>query len=293
MSGVKSWLLAARPKTLTAAFVPVILATALVQLEGFQVKWWVTACCLAGALLIQIATNFFNDAIDFKKGADTSDRIGPKRVTQSGLISQNQVITFAIALLVAAAVVGVPLVMAGGWPILVIGLISMFLAYSYTGGPLPLAYLGLGDLFVVLFFGLIAVGGVYYLHTGVYSLSAFVLGLQIGLLSTVLIAINNLRDVHQDRLANKRTLAVRFGMTFVRAEIIFLIALAFTLQLFWYWSGFRWAAYLPFIFSPLAIYLCSELVKNDPSATYNKYLAQSALLHSGFGLVLAVGLYTS
>lgn len=290
---MRVWLLAIRPKTLTAAVIPVLASTALVQSEGFVVKWWVTGLCLLGALLIQIATNFINDALDFEKGADTVKRIGPQRMTQSGLISRRQIMWFAGVTLFAALLVGIPLVVEGGWPILWIGVTSILLAYLYTGGPYPLAYLGLGDVFVILFFGVIAVGGVYYLQTGHYNLSAMALGLQIGFLSTVLIAINNLRDIFQDRDANKKTLAVRFGPRFVRLEIIFLILAAFALQLYWYSVEYPWAAVLPFIVLPLAGFVCINIIKNEPSAAYNKFLVQSALLHSGFGLCLSLGLYLS
>ena len=285
------WLLAARPKTLTAAIVPIMAATALVRANGYAIHWWVTGLCLFSALCIQVATNFINDAIDFDKGADTAERIGPTRVTQSGLITQKTLYRVSAVLLLLAFFAGVPLVYLGGWPIVIVGVLSLLMAYSYTGGPMPLAYLGLGDLFVVIFFGLIAVGGVYFIQTGHYSTSAFVLGLQIGFLSTVLIAINNLRDVHQDVKANKKTLAVRFGILFVRTEIVLLIMVSFLLQVYWLREGSLRAALLPLIFLPFAIRLLRQIAKNDPSPIYNRYLAQSALLHVGFGLVLSVGLY--
>lgn len=293
LSMIKTWLLAARPKTLTAAILPVLTATALTNIEGHTIKWWVTGFCLLGALLIQIATNFINDAIDFDKGADTVQRIGPRRATQSGLVSRNHMMWLAGATLLAAFLIGIPLALEGGWPIVFIGLVSIFLAYSYTGGPFPLAYIGLGDFFVILFFGLIAVGGVYYLQTASYTMSAFVLGLQMGFLSTVLIAINNLRDVFQDRDASKKTLAVRFGVRFARFEIIFLVLSAFMLQLYWHSLGYVWATLLPFVFLPWAGLICVNVVKTDPSSAYNRFLAQSALLHGGFGLILSVGLYLS
>lgn len=288
---MKSWILAARPKTLTAAVVPILAATALAQWQGFEIKWWITGLCLFSALCIQIATNFINDAIDFEKGADTFERIGPQRVTQSGLISRQHVLLGSGLILFFAFLAGVPLVLHGGWPIVSVGLISLFLAYSYTGGPFPLAYLGLGDFFVYLFFGLAAVGGVYYLQTGQWDIQALVLGSQIGFLSTVLIAINNLRDVEQDRKANKKTLAVRFGIQFVRFEIVLLLASTFFLQIFWHGRNAVLPAFLPLIFLPLAIFLAIQVATNAPSPIYNRFLALSALLHSGFGLILSIGLY--
>jgi 1,4-dihydroxy-2-naphthoate octaprenyltransferase len=292
---LKSWILAARPKTLTAAVIPIVAASALVHFEGHEVQLWIVWSAIFSALCIQIATNFINDAIDFHKGADTATRIGPTRATQAGLLTKKQIMWMAFALLFLGVLVGIPLVLHGGLPILIVGLISVFMAYSYTAGPFPLAYLGLGDLFVVIFFGLVSVGGVYYLLTGNYNFNAFILGLQIGFLSTVLIAINNLRDVHQDRLVNKKTLAVRFGIRFVRIEIATLIASTYLLQFYWLKSGFlkdgSMAAMMPLSFLPLALHIVRRIATQEPSSRYNDFLAQSALLHSGFGLIISVGLY--
>src|SRR5687768_8826042 len=138
--------MALRPKTLTAAVVPILVATALVKAEGYPVLWWVSVCAMVSALFIQIGTNLVNDAIDFEKGADTAERIGFQRVTQSGLMSSKQVMTGAFVCFACALALGVPLVVRGGFPIVVIGLVSLALAYGYTGGPFPLAYNGLGDL---------------------------------------------------------------------------------------------------------------------------------------------------
>jgi 1,4-dihydroxy-2-naphthoate octaprenyltransferase len=211
---IKAWLQAFRPKTLTAAIVPVAVGSAVAFSEVGLVNHRITLLALLGALFIQIATNLFNDAIDFKKGADGEHRVGPQRATQMGWFSGKQVLAMGIFFLLLALACGVPLVIHGGWPIVIIGLISLAMAYAYTGGPFPLAYLGLGDLFVILFFGLVAVGGTYYLHTLRFSWSALIAGLQVGCLSAVLIAINNLRDHVGDRQVNKRTLAVLLGPQF-------------------------------------------------------------------------------
>jgi 1,4-dihydroxy-2-naphthoate polyprenyltransferase len=288
---MKSWWLAFRPKTLTAAVVPILVGTSLVYFSGYEIQWWVSLCALAACLCIQIATNLMNDAIDFKKGADTHERVGPKRVSQSGLIQPRTVMLVAILFLFFAFLFGIPLVIQGGWPIVVIGTVSLFLAYSYTGGPFPLAYLGLGDLFVVLFFGVIAVMGLYYLHTLIWSADALVAGLQVGFLATVLIAVNNFRDVKQDIIANKKTLAVRFGPSFVRFEIIALIVGAFLLN--FYWSMIKQsllAASLPFFILPLALLIVANVTQLEPSDKMNKVLAQSAALHIGFGAFLSLGL---
>lgn len=286
---LKVWWLAIRPKTLSAGVVPILLATALAYTEGQTVVWWVTVCSLISAICIQIATNLFNDAIDFKKGADTKDRLGPKRVTQSGLVSPRAVYIMACLALVVATILAIPLVVKGGLPVLLVGAVSLFLAYGYTGGPWPLAYLGLGDLFVILFFGLFAVGGVYYLHTETVSVSALVLGLQIGLLSTVLIAINNLRDVDQDRLANKKTLPVRFGVQIARFEIYILMLISFIGTFYWFFVFKSFYVLLPFLAIPLSVKIIMGIKKNPPGPIYNSFLAQSAGLQMVYSSLLTLG----
>lgn len=290
-TGVRPWLMALRPKTLTAAVVPVLVATALVQAEGYSVLWWVSICALLSSICIQIGTNLVNDAIDFKKGADTEKRIGPQRVTQSGLLSSRQVMAGAMVCFLIALLLGIPLVIQGGWPIVGIGLISLFLGYAYTGGPFPLAYHGLGDLFVVLFFGVIAVTGTFYLHTQVWAMSALIAGVQVGLLATVLIAINNLRDAPQDALVNKKTLAVRFGPQFARFEIAVLIVVSVLLGVYWLTRGQTYAAYLPLLTVPFARRLLVDVYTHEASPIYNQFLALAAQIHILFGVSLSVGLW--
>lgn len=287
------WILALRPKTLSAAVVPVMVATALVRYEGHSILWWVSICALLAALFIQIGTNLVNDAIDFKKGADTEERIGPRRVTQSGLLSHKQVMIGAGVCFALALAFGVPLVARGSWPIVAIGLVSVALGYAYTGGPFPLAYLGLGDFFVILFFGLVAVGGTFFLHTHTLSVSALVAGLQVGLLATVLIAVNNLRDAPQDAKVGKRTLAVRFGLNFARAEIAFLTVTPFLLGAYWAQHGPLNGGILPILGVPLARRLLYGVFKNDPSPVYNKFLAMAGALQLIFGFALAFALMTN
>jgi 1,4-dihydroxy-2-naphthoate octaprenyltransferase len=291
-SRFRAWLLALRPKTLTAALMPVVVATALVKADHQLVIWWVSACAVLSAMFIQIGTNFVNDAIDFHKGADTETRTGPQRVTQSGLLTSKQVMVGGVLCFVFAALLGVPLVIQGGWPIVGIGLISLFLGYAYTGGPFPLAYKGLGDLFVILFFGVVAVMGTYYLHTGTVTYASLVAGLQIGLLATVLIAINNLRDAPQDALVNKKTLAVRFGVHFARLEIALLAVTPFFFGIYWNVHGNFKAAILPLVGIPIARRLIGGVFQNEPSPIYNKFLAMAAALHMLFGLALAYAFWT-
>ena len=285
-----NWLRALRVKTLTAAIVPVFVGTCVAVADGYEVDVVLGLLALFSALFIQIGTNLVNDALDFQKGADTKNRIGPVRVTQSGLLSFRSVIGGAGACFFLAILLGIPLVVRGGEVIVIIGLISLLCGYAYTGGPFPLAYKGLGDLFVILFFGIVAVGGVYYLHTLTFHGSALVAGLQVGFLATVLIAINNLRDIKEDRLAYKKTLAVRFGQDWVCFEILLLNILSFILLGFWAVRGDWLAALLPLLTLPLCGSLLREIKRAPPGPIYNQYLSKASVVHVVFGFYLCLGL---
>jgi 1,4-dihydroxy-2-naphthoate octaprenyltransferase len=200
---------------------------------------------LLGALLIQIGTNFSNDYFDFVKGADTEERLGPIRATQAGLVTpeamrRNFVVVFGLAVLV-----GIYLVYRGGWPIVIIGVLSIASGILYTGGPMPLGYLGLGDLFVLIFFGPVAVGGTFYVQTLELPLEVILAGFGPGLLATALLAVNNLRDEPTDKKVGKRTLAVRFGPAFARGEFLTAFALALILPfILAFWTNGHWFACL-------------------------------------------------
>ena len=281
------WILAARPRTLGAAIIPVLAGGALaISTSAFDLL--VSALILACAVLIQIATNFFNDAIDHVKGADTDQRLGPTRVTSAGLLPARRVMTVAFLTLTLATLLAVPLVLRGGGIILFIGILSLLFAYAYTGGPFPLAYLGLGEIFVILFFGLIAVAGTFYLNTLAFSAAAILAGLQIGLHSSVLLAVNNLRDLETDRAAKKKTLAARFGLNFARRENAALVMAPFLLGLAWLPLGYLWAFLLPVMTLPLAWWLAHACLAASPDRSVNQLLAQAAALHAAFGLLLAL-----
>lgn len=286
---MKHWFFAFRPKTLTAAVVPILVGTTLVFAMGYPIQLWISVYALFAALFIQIGTNLINDAMDFKKGADTHERMGPSRITQRGHAQFKTVFAVGIFFFLLALSLGIPLVAAGGWPIVGIGILSLICGYAYTGGPFPLAYKGLGDLFVILFFGIVAVTGLVFLQTQEWHLEAFMAGLQVGCLATVLIAINNFRDVEGDQKAQKKTLAVRFGPTFVRVEIVTLIALSFFINFYWWYEGFKVPALLSFLTLPIGILVIRNILKVNPSPIYNKFLAQSALLHLLFGGLLSIG----
>ena len=281
------WILAARPRTLGAAIVPVVSGCALAfAAGGFDPL--ASALALICAIFIQIATNYFNDAIDHAKGADTSERLGPVRATSAGLLSARAMMTGGAVCLIVATILAIPLVLHGGWPILALGIVSLVLSYAYTGGPFPLAYLGLGEIFVVLFFGVFAVTGTFFLNTLEISWAPVLAGLQIGLHSSVLLAVNNLRDLQTDLAANKRTLAARFGLSFARRENAALVVAPFVLGVLWLPLGYLWAFLLPVMTLPLAWWLARACFEARPARETNQLLAQAAALHASFGLLLAL-----
>jgi 1,4-dihydroxy-2-naphthoate octaprenyltransferase len=207
--GWRVWLLAARPATLPAAVVPVLVGTAAAVGGGAAPRPGPFVGALAAAVLIQVGTNLANDYFDYRKGADTIARLGPTRVTQSGLVAPSTVRAATALTFGLAALIGLYLVWVGGWPILVVGLLSILSGIAYTGGPWPLGYHGLGDLFVFVFFGVVAVTGSAYLQTGQLEPFALLASVPVGMLVTAILVVNNLRDVETDRAAGKRTLADR------------------------------------------------------------------------------------
>ena len=281
---MRAWLMAARPKTLSAAVVPVMMGSALAAHEPTAVTWWVFWCALIGAVLIQIATNLINDAIDYKKGADTAERLGPVRVTQAGLIPPRTVMTAAWICLFGAAVCGLPLLARGGWPMLAIGLASIAAAYAYTGGPFPLAYKGLGEVFVLLFFGFVAVGGTFYAHSLQLTEPALLAGFAAGSLATVLLVINNLRDVDGDRRSNKRTTVVRFGERFARFEVAFFALAPFAAVALIGRTGLL--ATLAVL--PLAAVIIVRVIRSR-GAELNRSLALAGVLQWTFGILFVAG----
>lgn len=286
------WLLAARPKTLPAAVVPVWMGTILAWLDRPTLAWGLFFSTLASCLCIQVATNLFNDAIDARKGADTAARLGPVRATASGLLPSRAVWTGAFLFCALAALSAWPIIAERGWPIVAIGAVSLIMAWAYTGGPVPLAYVGLGELFVILFFGLIAVGGSWFVQTGAVPQGAvWLAGVQTGLLSSVLLAVNNLRDIEEDRSTRKRTLAVRLGPAFARGEILLFCLLPGLLSLGQaVVTGRGWWA-LPALLLPFGGLLARAVWRTPPSRKYNAYLALAALHMLLFAALFTVAVW--
>lgn len=289
MVSLFDWIAAARPKTLGAAIAPVAVGCALAEKISGTLNVWLALCTLGSCIALQVATNFFNDALDSIKGADTQARIGPRRITASGAPPW-LVKAAAWLMLGVATVLALPLLAARGLPVLYIGIPSLYFCFGYTGGPLPLAYRGLGELFVILFFGLVAVTGTAFMQTGEWYEAAVVAGFQIGCLSTVLIAINNLRDVDEDRGSNKRTLAVRFGVGFARAEIVLLMLAAHVAGFYWVDEGWERAFSLPLITLPLGLFVAWRVLVEPPGKGHNRLLALSGAQLLAFSFFLSWGI---
>jgi 1,4-dihydroxy-2-naphthoate octaprenyltransferase len=286
---ITSWLLATRPKTLTASLIPFLAGTTLAYSTGAPINWLFLFTALGSAFFIQFSVNLLNDAFDSKKGADTSERLGPQRALQAGVATVQQVYAAGMGCLFFALITALPIILHGGIVLLLIILVSMLCAYIYTGGPYPLAYIGLGDVFVVIFYGWVGTLSAYWLQAGIVTPLSFLLGTQIGLLATGLIAINNLRDVVGDAKVGKNTLPVRFGQSFGRFEFAVVTLLPFLLNFVWLFNGYEITASLPWLIFPLAFALVVKVYHTPPSTLYNGFLAQSALIHFGFGILLMIG----
>ena len=226
LNEVGAWVLASRPKTLPAASAPVLVGAATAY-AAHAFRPWPALAALAGALLIQIGTNLANDYFDFRHGADTHERVGPVRVTQAGLLAPAAVLRGAWAAFALAALAGAYLTAVAGWPVVAIGTLAVAAGLAYTAGPFPLGYHGLGELFVFVFFGLVAVGGTHFVQAQSLPASAVWAGVPMGMLAAAILVVNNLRDVATDRAAGKRTLAVRLGARAARVEYLVLLAAAF------------------------------------------------------------------
>lgn len=286
---LKNWLLASRPKTLLASVVPVMVGTALaINVGSFSPL--VTLVALMCSLLIQIGTNFTNDLYDYHKGADTTKRKGPVRVLSAGLISVREMKTGIVITFLLAFALGLYLVYVGGIIILIIGVLSIAAGIAYTAGPYPLAYKGLGDIFVFMFFGLIGTMGTFYLHTNELSLPAFLSSIPVGSLITNILVVNNYRDIEEDRIAGKNTLAVKLGKTFTQYQFIFLIAASFLtpLALFLFFNFTIWI-FLPYLTLPVAYNVTKMLFTLD-GIQLNKTLEMTARLSALYGILFSAGL---
>ena len=286
------WLQAARPKTLPAAAAPVLVgAGAAIAAHHFTPGPVLAA--LLGALLFQIGANLANDVFDHRRGADTAERLGPTRVTQAGLLAPEEVFGGMWLVFALSLPIGVYLAYVGGWPVIVVGVTAILAAIAYTGGPFPLGYNGLGDLFVFLYFGLAAVCGTCYVTAGHVTPAAWLAAVPIGFLATAILVVNNLRDIRTDKAAGKRTLAVRLGRAGTITEYRLLIALAyiapvarFAVHVSSFWVLLSWLSL------PLAAKLLKQIHTLE-GRPLNQVLAHTARLELVYGALMAIGLVLS
>ncbi|MFZ5432761.1 MAG: 1,4-dihydroxy-2-naphthoate polyprenyltransferase [Calditrichota bacterium] len=282
------WLLASRPKTLVAAIVPVIVGAAYAARFG-PLPYIILSCILASALCIQIATNFANDYSDFKRGTDVN-RQGPTRATQAGLVQPRQMKRAAMIAFGLAAAFGVPLILRGGWPILMIGIAAIVCGWAYTGGPFPYGYRGLGELFVFIFFGLAAVMGTVYVLTLDWHPLSLLIAIPSGLHAMALLAVNNIRDMDSDRASGKRTLAVIGGRTFARWEFSLFCTLPYIVPVVLFFNGFSNSVLLPLLSLPLLIVPMGIVISRTDPIGLIRALGATARLQLVFGILFAAGL---
>jgi 1,4-dihydroxy-2-naphthoate octaprenyltransferase len=287
---LSSWILAARPRTLSLSVAPVLVGTALAWAAERQLRWSAVPAALLSSMLVQLGTNLHNDAADARRGGDGPGRVGPPRATASGLLDGEAVSRAAYACLAAAAFVGIYLIWLGGWPIFVLGIAAILSAVAYSGGPFPVAYTPLGEVFVVAFFGLGAVGGTYWLCCGTLAPVTIEAGLAMGCPAAAVLLVNNHRDADGDGRVGRRTLAILAGPTatiwiyaaLMLAPFALLVPIAEGLP-----RGHVWPALIAMPLAGLVIY---RFAREPPGRGFNRILAQTVLVQSAFGLLLSLGL---
>lgn len=288
-SKLQSWILASRPKTLPAALVPVMVGSALAIYHGIFFPAYSIVALLC-SILIQIGTNFTNDLYDYLKGTDTAERKGPLRVLASGFISVTEMKWGIFLVFFTAFLLGLYLVYSVGLMILWIGIFSIIAGLAYTAGPFPLAYNGLGDLFVFFFFGIVGTVGTYYLHAQQFTVLAFLISLPVGALITNILIVNNYRDIEEDKTAGKNTLAVILGKDFSRYEYVFFILISFFIPFLLHFKyDFNIWIFLPYITLPIAITLV-KMIYALSGIQLNKTLELSAKFSALYGLLLSIGI---
>lgn len=288
-SSFQIWLSASRLHTLPAALSPVMVGAMLAYSHN-SYRWDSTAVATFCAILIQMGTNFANDYFDFKKGADNENRIGFRRATASGDVSPRQMKGAFLLTMLLAFVLGLYLVAVGGWPILVLGLLSILFGIAYTGGPYPLGYNGLGDIFVFLFFGVAAVCGTYFVNAGILSWDALLWSLPLGALATNILVVNNYRDIETDAPAGKKTLGVMFGENALLAEYGFLVTLAAGISLYFFFRTNEISLLLPFLASLPGFYLLWLIKKETEKTKLNMRLSQTAAHLFFYALIVSLTL---
>jgi len=291
--GARIWLMAARVRTLPASIAPVLVGTALAGYAGvFHPLRFVAA--LIGAVFIQVGTNLSNDYSDARRGADSEDRLGPVRVTAGGLVPPRRVLAATYISFGVAVAAGAYLIAVAGWELLIVGAASILAGVLYTGGPRPYGYEGLGEVFVFLFFGIVAVAGSYFVQVKHLEWEAFALAVPVGLVAAAILVVNNFRDLDTDRRAGKRTLAVRLGRGRTRAMFATMVYLAYLLTpVTWLFGPLRAWLFLPWLTLPLATSIVRTVRNRTDGASLNEALARNGMLQLAFCMLLSAGLLLS
>jgi len=289
MTNISIWFEALRPKTLPASIVPVALGSAIAAIDG-KFTWSIFIATLLCAALMQIASNFINEIYDFRRGADTPLRLGPRRAVSEGVISEQNMKFAALIAITVAFLIGLYLTSIAGWPIFVVGVISLAAAWAYTGGKYPLAYIGLGEAMAFIFYGIIAVCGVYYIYPGTVTQSAVMLSLAPAALSANILAVNNIRDIETDRIAGKRTFAVRFGVIYARVMYAIFTVIPFITTIALVSAGYSKYIMLSFVAIPAAVMLIIGVVRRK-GADLNPILAGTGALLAVYAVLLIIGLF--
>ncbi len=293
MSHSRIWILASRPRTLPAAIAPVLVGTALAASED-EFHALPFAAALVGSIFIQIGTNLSNDYSDARRGADTEDRLGPVRVTAGGLVPPRQVLVATYVAFALAVLAGCYLIATAGWELLLVGAASILAGVLYTGGPRPYGYEGLGELFVFVFFGVVAVVGSYYVQTEELRWEAFALAVPVGLLSSAILVVNNVRDIDTDRRAGKRTLAVKLGRDRARMLFSAMVVLAFAAPVVTFaFGGLTAWLLVPLLALPLGMPLIRTVSSRTDGPALNGALAGTGRLLAAFSLLLSTGVLLS
>ena len=286
---LQTWMLAIRPRTLPAAAAGVVMGAALAWRDGYF-RLDAVLVCLCTALLLQIGSNLANDVFDFERGTDTAERLGPTRVTQAGMLTPKQVKTGMAVVFGLAALLGLYLAWLGGWVVVIMGIAAIVSAIAYTGGPFPLGYYGLGDIFVFLFFGLASVAGTYYIQAGTVTSAVWWMTLPPGLIVTAILVVNNLRDLENDRKAGKHTMAVRLGEKGMKVQYIACMVIAYLVLIPVAWAGMiPWLALLTWLSLPIA-YQAASIVLHQQGRPLNMALAKTGQTALVFSLLFAIGL---
>ena len=288
----KTWMLAIRPRTLPAAAAGVLMGAAMAWHDR-HLRFDATLVCLFTALLLQIGSNLANDVFDFERGTDTAERLGPTRVTQAELLSPRQVKIGMAVVFSLAALLGLYLAWLGGWVIIILGIAAIISAIAYTGGPFPLGYYGLGDIFVFIFFGLASVAGTYYIQAGSVSPAVWWMTIPPGLIITAILVVNNLRDIENDRKAGKHTMAVRLGEQGTKIQYLVCMVIAYLILIPVAVTGLiPWMTLLAWLSLPVA-YQATQVVLTQKGRPLNMALAKTGQTALFFSLLFWVGLLLS